>query len=224
VEAGPLASLRAFAGGSAIGRRGGPNSRMSRVAHKLTLLAALLALAVPAIAQASPEGVIRDCAEDGDLDRKYSNGDLKRAGNNLPTDLDEYSGCREAIAGAIDGGSDKGRGRGGGPTASKARAQREAAARQADAAALDALTGAGKKPSLSVGGQTVEPGESGLFNLATAANSLPLPLFLALIAALALAAVAGAVVLFRRYPALAERFPVLSKASFPRVRLPRLRR
>ena len=56
--------------------------------------------------------MIRDCALDGRLDQKYSNSELRRAHNNLPADLDEYSDCRDVIAAAIKGGSDRGLGAG----------------------------------------------------------------------------------------------------------------
>ena len=85
-----------------------------RVAYILVLL---IALAAPALAYASPDAVIRDCADDGDLDRTYSNSDLEQAEKNLPSDLDEYSDCRSVIAGAKTSGSDKGGGRTAAPPA-----------------------------------------------------------------------------------------------------------
>lgn len=200
---------------------------MTRLAYKLGLVMTLCALALPAFASASPNAVIRDCAEDGRLDRKYSNSDLRKAENKLPADLDEYSDCREVIAGAITSGSDKGRGRdsgGSGDSSSPAAAQRaRAAARAQDEASLESLTASGKKPKLTVAGTEVEPEENGLFNLASATNELPLPLLLALIAATLLAILGALVGLRRRYPAL-ERIPLLSKISLPRVSLPSFRR
>ena len=45
-----------------------------------TLLSALLiALAIPATAIASGDDVIRDCAQDGDLDKEYSDEELEDA-------------------------------------------------------------------------------------------------------------------------------------------------
>ena len=192
---------------------------MRRVAYILVLL---LALAVPALAYASPDAVIRDCAADGDLDNHYSNSDLDKAEKNLPSDLDEYSDCRSVIAGAKTGGSDKGGGRsngssGGGSASAKAS---ENAARANDNAALDALTKNGKKPSLDVGGQTVEPGSNGLFDLASASNGMPLPLLLALIAVGVLTAGGGLYALRRRVPALA-RIP-LPRLPVPRIDLSRV--
>jgi hypothetical protein len=68
------------------------------------LLALLFALALPATAFAQGEDVIRDCAQDGDLDGDYSDEELDRAYNNLPTDIDEYSDCRDVIRQAQAGG------------------------------------------------------------------------------------------------------------------------
>jgi hypothetical protein len=196
-----------------------------RVAYILVLL---VALAVPALAYASAESVIRDCADNGKLDHHYSNSDLQNAEKNLPSDLDEYSDCRSVIGGAITGGSDKGGGRhggGGGPShaaalhkgskSPAAAAAAETAARNQDKAALDALTGSGAKPRLNIAGKPVEPGGNGLFNLASASHGLPLPLLLSLIALGVLAAVGGLYVLRRRVPALA-RIPL------PRLPTPRL--
>jgi hypothetical protein len=190
------------------------------------LVAALIALAAPAAVQASGFDVIRDCAKDGRLDGNYSRGELKEARDNLPSDLDEYSDCREVINAAIDsdgaGGRDGGSGAGG--AGSGGSGPGGEAARARDEAALDALTSRGGKPSLNVAGTRVEPGGNGLFDLASAANGLPLPLLLALIAVLLIAASGGFVALSRRFPWLTERFPLLSKISLPRVPLPGLRR
>src|ERR671937_1925183 len=54
-------------------------------------------LASPEVAQASPQGVIRDCAQDGKLDHHYSLSDLKNAEKQLPSDVDEYTNCRDVI-------------------------------------------------------------------------------------------------------------------------------
>lgn len=202
---------------------------MSRVSYRSILAVALIALTVPAAAQASGFDVIRDCARDGRLDGNYSNGELKEARDNLPSDLDEYSDCREVINGAITSGSDRGGGRDSGGSGSGAGGSGGSgpggeAARARDAAALDRLTDQRGKPALNVAGTNVKPGDNGLFDLASATNGLPLPLLLALIAILLSAAGAGVVVLSRRYPGLAERIPLLSKISLPRVPIPGLRR
>jgi hypothetical protein len=199
---------------------------VSRVPYRSMLAVTLIALALPASAQAGGYDVIRDCAKDGRLDRKYSNAELKQARENLPSDIDEYSDCREVINGAITSGSDRGGGRdgGGGSGSSATSAQEREAARERDAAALDKLTGGGRKPTLNVAGENVSPGDNGLFDLASAANGLPLPLLLALLFATLMAAAAGLATLRRRFPGLAERIPLLSKIGLPRVPIPGLRR
>jgi hypothetical protein len=199
---------------------------VSRVPYRSILAVALIALATPASAQAGAYDVIRDCAEDGRLDGNYSNAELKQAREKLPADIDEYSDCREVINGAITSGSDRGGGRdaggdSGGPATS---AQEREAARARDAAALDEVTGGRGKPTLSVAGENVSPGDNGLFDLASARNGLPLPLLLALILLALMAAGGGLVALSRRFPGLAERIPLLSKISLPRVPIPGLRR
>ena len=73
---------------------------------------------------------------------------------------------------------------------------------------------------MDVGGQSVQPGDDGLYDLASASNDLPVPLLIALIA-LGLLAVTGTLVALRsRIPALA-RLPLLSKIPAPRVPSPR---
>jgi hypothetical protein len=76
---------------------------MTSIRHIATLGAALVAVAaltVPAAAAASSDDVIKDCYEDGKLDRNYSRKDLKEAERNMPSDVDEYSDCRAVIRAA----------------------------------------------------------------------------------------------------------------------------
>lgn len=81
--------------------------------HLITLcLALLLALALAPSAMADGKEVIRDCAQDGDLDKEYSDEELEDAYNNLPSDIDEYSDCREVIKRAQAGGRGSGDGSG----------------------------------------------------------------------------------------------------------------
>jgi hypothetical protein len=190
----------------------------------LLLLAAFVALAAPAVASASPEQVLDDCNDDGVLSRQYSNSDLRKALDDMPTDIAEYSDCEEIIGAAISGGSDKGEGRGSpgqGVGGAGAADPGEQAARAQDAADLEAVTAAarednGKKPTIQVGEETVKPGGSGLFDLASASNGLPTPLLVALIALGLLALAGGFVALRGSVPALG-RIPLLSKIPTPRV-------
>jgi hypothetical protein len=193
-----------------------------RAATRLLALAVLALLALPGSATANP---VIDCARDGDLDRKYSNAELRRAIDRIPGDLDEYSNCREILSGAITGGSDKGGNR---PTAGadgQPLSADEQAARGKDNEDLAAITGNPdeNRPSVEVGGEQVEPGSNGLFDLASASNDLPVPLLVALVALAVLAVIGGLVALRERIPALA-RIPLLSKIPTPRVSFPRFRR
>ena len=198
---------------------------MIRLLRNLLLLTALAALALPALAHADPQ---RDCAADGDLDKRYTNSQLREALDNLDTGLDEYSNCREVFKAAIASGSDKrnngepGGGAGGGAAGGGGELSAdEQQARANDSAALEALTGSDTKPEVNVGGEQVQPGSNGLFDLATATNSVPTPLLLTLIVIGLLALAGGLVALRGRVPALG-RLPLVSK--IPRVSLPRFRR
>jgi hypothetical protein len=201
-----------------------------RVLRNLLLLAALGMFALPAVAQADP---VSDCAADGDLDKRYSNGQLRDALDNIPGDLDEYSNCREVFKGAISSGSDRrndgsggdsagGGGSSGGSGGGSISAD-EQQAQVKDNAELEAITGDANdaKPEVNVGGEQVEPESDGLFDLAGASNGVPAPLLVALIAIGVLAILGGVVALRKRVPALG-RIPLVSK--IPRVSLPRFRR
>ena len=209
------------------------NRIVLRVLRNLLAVALIGLLAVAAAARANP---VSDCAGDGDLDKRYSNTELRNALDHIPGDLDEYSNCREVIKGAISSGSDKRTnqdGGGGGPTGgggggggggdAGAISADEQAKRADDNAALEAITSDANdaKPQLNVGGEQVEPGHNGLFDLASASNGVPTPLLVALIAIGVLALAGGLVALRARVPALG-RIPLVSK--IPRVSLPRFRR
>lgn len=193
---------------------------MIRAATRLLVLAVLALMAVPGSAMADP---ISDCNTDGDLDKQYTNGQLRKAIENLPTDLDEYSNCREILSGAITSGSDKGGSRPTPSTDPAALPPEEHEARAKDNEDLEAITADPEKspPSVKVGDETVEPGSNGLFDLASASNDLPVPLLVALVALGLVALIGGLVAMRERIPAL-SRIPLLSK--IPRVSLPRFRR
>jgi hypothetical protein len=203
-----------------------------RALRNLLLLTLLGALTLPALAYADPQ---RDCAGDGDLDKNYTNSQLRKALDNLDTGLDEYSNCREVIKAAIASGSDKRTNGGGGGSGGGAGGSGgggggggevtpdEQQARANDNAELEALTGDSndREPKVNVGGEQVKPGSNGLFDLASASNDVPMPLLLTLIVIGLLAIAGGLVALRGRVPALG-RLPLVSK--IPRVSLPRFRR
>lgn len=195
---------------------GGEPELLKRVVRHLLVLGALGALALPAPAFASGDQVIRDCVQDGKLDHHYSNAELRHARNNLPADVDEYSDCRDVIAAAIKGGSDKGLGANS-PGVGATDPAGEAAAQAQDQSDLAAIaSGDAPKPSVDVGGTNLKPDSSGFFTLGGAANEVPLPLLLALILLSLFALASGLGALRERVPALAE-VPFLSKIPAPRV-------
>jgi hypothetical protein len=192
-----------------------------RAATRLLVFAVLALVALPGSAMAAPNP-IADCNDNGVLDHKYKNHELREALEDLPTDLDEYSNCREILSGAITSGSDRGGGR---PTLGSDGSPlpaEEQAARAEDNEDLAAITADPEKspPSVEVGEEKVEPGSNGLFDLASASNDLPVPLLVALIALGLVALIGGLVAMRERIPALA-RIPLLSKIPLPRVSLPR---
>jgi hypothetical protein len=189
---------------------------MRRLLRHLPVAAALALLALPAPAFASSDQAIRDCAFDEDLDRRYSNKELREAADNLPSDLAEYSDCREVLLGAVSGSSDKSDGAGS-PGIGGSDPAGETAAQADDQADLAAVTGGGgDSPRLDVGGTSLEPDSSGFFGLGNAANKVPLPLMIALLLLGAMALASGVGGLRERVPALA-RIPLLSKLPTPRV-------
>jgi hypothetical protein len=189
-------------------------TRVIRLLYPLTLVVAFLALVAPATA-ASPDAVIRDCVDDK-LDGTYSTGDLRWARDHLPTDIDEYSNCRELIAAALGSSSGKGNQGRKGVASTAPPDAKELAARAGDQKELDRLAADRETPrGLEVGGQSVQPGSNGLFDVASASNGLPFPLLLALIGLGLLTLAGGFLALRSRVPLLA-RIPLPSRGRRPR--------
>jgi hypothetical protein len=178
---------------------------MRRIRDTFILLLAVMAfLAIPGMAQASPQQVIHDCAQDGKLDRHYSLSDLKNAEKRLPTDVDEYTNCRDVINQAeVQGSGGNAHGSSHGPTSGAGGSGGGgggSAPSPKDVAALNHAKAGGKAPSLSLHGEKVVPGGGGVFKTAGAANDVPTPVLLALIALGALTLAAALVALRRRFP------------------------
>ena len=175
-----------------------------------TLLIALALLApalVPTGAMASGADVVDDCADDGVIDGRYSDEELREGANEVPSDIDEYTDCREVIRAELgSGGGDRsGRGSGGGDPALTTDSGAVAGSRE-DIDALDELTGNGRDgrgrgdaPSIDIGGRDVSPEAGGkVLGLANSSNELPLSMLSALVL-LALMAIAGTGLLVRRH-------------------------
>ena len=187
---------------------------MTSSMHRLTTLVAglLLALALASPAQAASRGqIIRDCADDGQLQGKYSQSELRDARQNLPSDVAEYTDCADVLrrtelpdrdqsgGGAGGGGGGAGGGAagggGGGPITPTTEADRRELAKAAAA-------GGG---AVEIGDQRIVPGAAGL-GADAVRNGLPV----ALIVVLVLLALGGAAM---AVPAARGRLPGLGRGS-----------
>ena len=207
------------------------------------LLLVALALFTAGPAMASPDDVVRDCADDGfvEIDR-HSRNDLRQARNRIPADLDAYSDCKAQIDEALDnpragvalnkdgfpGGDGTGRGGSGGDGSaggsgsggSAGPDEPSAEEEQRAAAAVERKRQLARKDTESLlGERNVKPGTAGALVQADTANGISLPLLLAIIA-LVLGLAAGVVVaLGRRNPELFAgtlgRLPFLRGRDFP---------
>jgi hypothetical protein len=174
------------------------------------VLIAVLLLGLPAAAHASGSDVIRDCADDGKLDKQYTQKELTDAERNLPSDIDEYTDCRSAIRAAMHGGS--GNPGGPGPAGAIISASGAVAASQGDINALSAVQNdsvKGKQPTIPIAGEKVTAGSAGLGGpLAglAGANGMPAALVSAIAVLLILAVVTT-------YLAAREKLPVFRRAA-----------
>jgi hypothetical protein len=131
------------------------------------LAALLLSLAVaPAASAASRDAIIKDCADDGSLQGKYSASELRDARKNLPSDVAEYTDCADVLRRAElpdrggDGGAGGGAGGGGGSTAAGGGTPLVPET-DADRQELSRAVADGDQP-VTVNGEKVVPGASGL--------------------------------------------------------------
>jgi hypothetical protein len=184
----------------------------------LALLATLL-LVVPAARAADPTTVIKDCEDDSVLQGNYTLSELRQARSHLPSDIDEYSDCRDVLARAIavktssssSGSGGGGQGGGGGGTSSGGGGSSSGAGSSgggggggsdhyeppvmikpttpADHKALTEAATQGAAP-VSLDGKAVMPGGASRLVADVGRNTLPTTLVLVLIM-LALAAVLG---------------------------------
>jgi len=198
---------------------------LQRVTHLSApaLLAVVLALSLSGPAYASPQAVVRDCADDGYVETdRYTASELRRGRDQIPADLDAYSDCRAQIndalasrngpgarsagngsgfpggdgAGGSGGASGDASGDGSGaPLTEEERQERAAAAeRKRQLARADTES--------LLGERSVDPGTAGAFERSDTAGGLSLPVLLALIA-LSLVLATGAVMAVRqRHPDL----------------------
>jgi hypothetical protein len=174
------------------------NKHLIRLAGLLTVLvAACAALSVTAPrAHASAAAVIRDCSEDGVLNGHYTQSEIRKALEQLPSDLDEYTDCRSVIRAAQLGSAARKHAKRSKGVASKVNTSAPPSAGE------EARIGkaAGTQGAVRVGGAVVRPGSSAQpFNAAGLGGELP-PLFVALLIATACAALAAAGFALSRSP------------------------
>jgi hypothetical protein len=172
--------------------------RLPTPTSPLLVLVAALVLTLPATALGgSRERIYRDC-QDGRIDGHYSQKQYRDALSNIPTDVDEYTDCRDVIRRAqLGGGGSSGGSTGGGAnttgnaTAPAAPATRDplATASPNERAAVERTRDAGSKP-VQVAGELIKPGALGYDSLSSA-SKIPTPLLVVLLLLAAAAAIAG---------------------------------
>jgi hypothetical protein len=166
----------------------------------LTLSGLILLLAAPTASAGVREKILREC-QDGRISGNYTPAQLRDARKHIPTDIDEYSDCRDVLARAsISGGSSSGgaggAGGGGGGSAAPGGVQSNANDGLSYAANKDEQDELAKALSDGpagddVGGRDIIPGATGL-GVDAARHELPanllIPLILVGLCAAALAA------------------------------------
>ena len=167
-----------------------PASVISMLRLALACLVLGLIVAVPAANAASTTQILRDCADDGVLQGNYKPAELRKARQNIPTDTDEYTDCRDVLARAAAAGvAGSGSGSGGtGGAGSSENQPLESPNTPEGKAAIGKAAGEGAPDPIRLGGRSVLPGTAGLSSDAVR-NELPTPLIivLALLGAAALA-------------------------------------
>ena len=164
-----------------------------------------VALAPAGVAQAATyQDVIHDCAQDGKLDHTYSHHVLDQALHHVPTDIDEYTDCRDAITQALANRS--GGGGGGSSAPYNPSLTTDAGATAYNQNAYNSLksqtkTDDKKAPQVAVGSHEISLGGKGaLFRNAAAENSIPSPVLGSLIAVGLLTLAGTTLLVTRRFP------------------------
>ena len=151
----------------------------------LTLSGLILLLAAPNASAGVREKILREC-QNGRITGNYTPGQLRDARRHIPTDLDEYSDCRDVLARAgLSSGGASGGGGGGGGSAAPGGVQGSgsddlsyAANQQEQDELTKALSDAPQ--GADVAGDKIVPGASGLA-VDAARHGLPTTLITALI-------------------------------------------
>ena len=189
--------------------------------HFIAPILLVFALAFPALAQATPNDVLRDCNADESIDEKHSDKDKRAAIKKMPGEMKEYTDCKNIIAASIGNGKKANASGGGGGVGDdgagagsfdpdtngdgvvSAPERRAADKRERQQARADR--------ERQLGDRQTDPVEAGAVGNDTN-NGLSLPAVLALVALVLLALGAGLYALWRRNPELLRR---LSLPSVP---------
>jgi hypothetical protein len=167
--------------------------------------AVLLTTASPALA-GTRQKILQEC-QDGRLSGDYTAKEIRDARNHIPTDIDQYSDCRDVLARALadragggggsggGGGGGNGGAGGGGGGGGGGSGPLLTPSSAADNSALQQARSGGDGP-VQIGESSIAPGAAGLAAGAPR-TSLPVAVLVAL-ALLALAALAAATPLARR--------------------------
>ena len=151
----------------------------------LTLSGLILLLAAPTASAGVREKILREC-QGGRITGNYSPKQLRDARNHIPTDIDEYSDCRDVLARAALAGSGGGSAGGGGGGSSapggvqtSGRDDLSYAANDEERKELSDALSSGSEGG-DIGGEKIVPGASG-FAADAARHGLPTTLLTALI-------------------------------------------
>jgi hypothetical protein len=177
------------------------------------LIIACLAAPAAAVADSGATKLVIDACRDEHIDGTYTQAQYKKALEQIPSDSDEYTACREVLergrlaalgnkhksggggGGNAGGGTGNSSGSGGGGSSSGTSGASPAPAADplatATPAQKKALAKAGQSAQpVDIGGKLVKPGDLGVGALAGSGHSVPTTLA-ALIALLAASALAG---------------------------------
>jgi hypothetical protein len=119
---------------------------------------------VPAANAASTTQILRDCADDGVLQGDYTPKELRKARQNIPTDTDEYTDCRDVLARALAAGvSSRGGGSGGASGGAGGSDQPPPDPNSPEGREIVGQAGAKPPPGpMNIGGRSVVPGRASL--------------------------------------------------------------
>ena len=141
-----------------------PASVISMLRLALACLVLGLFAVVPAANAASTTQILRDCADDGVLQGDYTPKELRKARQNIPTDTDEYTDCRDVLARALAAGvSSRGGGSGGASGGAGGSDQPPPDPNSPEGREIVGQAGAKPPPGpMNIGGRSVVPGRASL--------------------------------------------------------------